>query len=281
MKIAVLIPTRNRTRRLVAAITMFEEQAKGNHDVTYHLIADADDENSCKIAALMMRDIEPKIVWHVDTDRRVQHRVNQALKSIDAEAYIIWADDLFCVTRHWDEIVHLAMTEHGLKAFAWTEQSDPANHTATTLSRQYVDAMANPHPGYFAFWFGDTWIAEVFELAHGEAMPIVQDLQVGGQRGTTAGMRDLAFWFDFFAATRTERIDQAIELAHALGIKLEDRGQILADMERRDLWQKGRVPMYEEVFGAGGDKREPSETYLRLKADADAWLVRNAERRAA
>ena len=130
--------------------------------------------------------------------------------------------------------------------------------------------MCRRLPEYFPFWFGDTWVAEVYELAHCRPLPIIQNLPWGGKRGKTRGMRDLEFWFDFFAATRIERIAEARGVAFANSVKFDPPQAMLDDMKRRDAEQRARVPQFNEAFGA--DAGEPSETYLNMKATAQQWL---------
>jgi hypothetical protein len=95
---------------------------------------------------------------------------------------------------------------------------------------------------------------------------------MGGKRGKTQGMRDLPFWFDFFARTRVERIREAEKVAREWGYTvdvLRDRREQLEFLEQCDRNQLIRIKDYERIFNA--DRGEPSEVYKQVKAKAEAW----------
>ena len=264
MKIDVIIPSRGHPTRLMAVLTCFDQLATGQHEVTYRIVCDMDDPLTCKAA----ESLKLRTAIHIGTGN-LQTRMNEAAREGEAHIVTTAADDVFPLAQDWDGILAIGI-EQNLPAFSWQEVKDPTNHTNLVFSHKWLGAVGRMLPEYFPFWFGDTWVAEVFEMAFTRSMPIIKNLPWGGKRGKTLGMRDLAFWFDFFAATRVERIAEARAVCFAWNIPFEMPEAMAADMQRRDAEQLARVPQYEEWFGA--DQGDPTEQYVKMKAAADQWL---------
>ena len=265
MKIDVIIPSRGNPTRLMAVLTCFDQLSTGNHEVTYRIICDMDDPLTCKAA----ESLKLNTAIHIGTGN-LQTRMNDAAKEGDAQIVTTAADDVFPLAQDWDGILAVADAKN-IPAFSWQEVRDPTNHTNLVFSRKWLKAVGRMLSEYFPFWFGDTWVAEVFEMAFTQPMPIISNLPWGGRRGKTRGMRDLAFWFEFFAATRIERVAEARALCFAYERKFEVPEAMAADMKRRDAEQLTRVPQYEQWFGA--NQGDPSEQYVKMKTAADQWLV--------
>ncbi len=267
MKIDVIIPSRGNPLRLMAVLTCFDALATGDHDITYRVVCDMDDPLTWKAVSALPG---MEIAIHAG-EGPLSARMNEAAREGDADVVTGAADDTFPLAQHWDGLIAVGI-EGGHPAFSWQEVNDPANTTMLVFSRRWLDAIGRMLPEYFPFWFGDTWVAEVYEMAYQRPLPIATNLPWGGKRGKTKGMRDLAFWFDFFAATREERLDEARELVG----EIEINPAMLADMKKRDIEQLERVPQFNEWFGA--DQGEPSALYLSTKARAEAWLAEHVEK---
>lgn len=265
MNIDVIIPSRGRPIQLLSVITCFDALATGEHEIQYRVICDTDDELTRKMCRQMPH---VEVVIH-SGEGNLSHRMNQAAVNSVADIITGAADDTYPLAQGWDAILEVGLMQ-GHHVFSWQEVNDPTNHTMIVFSRKWLDAVGRMLPEYFPFWFGDTWVAEVYELAFQRPLPIVQNLQWGGKRGHTKGMHDLAFWFQFFAATRVERIAEARAVCFTWNQPFTENRLMLADMERRDAEQLKRVPHYEEVFGA--NQGEPKPQYVEMKAAAEAWL---------
>jgi hypothetical protein len=267
MKIAVVLPSRGNPGRLQAVLMALDHLSSGRHEIAYHLIVDADDRDTLELPLAWARQ---GVVFRHGGDPAVSHfnRINKLVRTLDADAVSWFADDVFPLAMHWDALIANGI-DQGLPAFAWMEITDPDNMTYPILSKRWLDAVGYMFPEYFPFWFVDTWIMEVYELAFADSMPIVQNLPVGGRRGGTRGMHDLEYWFRFFAATHPERERDARRLADALAVDVPDEGRIAMSREhhKRFLRQLENVDVYEQTFGA--DSVVPSVRYLRLKAEAD------------
>lgn len=276
MKITIGLPSRNRPAGLLSVLTAFNALASGTHQITYAVILDDDDYVSLEQFAHWDKSgMLPDGVklFSGPRDRTVNARFNDAMTACPAEVYSQACDDAFPLAFHWDKLLAGASQ---IPAFSWQECNDPSNATYLVISERWRQAVGRFYPEYFPFWFADTWIAEVYTLAFAKPIGVVNQLRMGGKRGHTQGMRDLAFWFDFFAATRVERMAEAVSIAKAHGFSLnveQDRAQQLQAMREGDTFQRGRVSLYEAAFKA--NLGEPSDLYKGAKFRAECWMAEN------
>ena len=274
MKITVGLPSRNRPAGLLAVLTAFDALASGLHEIAYAVIVDDDDYVTLEqVAHWEKSGMLPQGVRLFPAPRlkTVNARFNDAIEACPAEVYMQACDDAFPLAFHWDVLLAGAAQ---IPAFSWQECNDPSNATYLAMSERWRAAVGRFYPEHFPFWFADTWIAEVYNLAFAEPIAIVNQLQMGGKRGHTQGMRELAFWFEFFAATRAERCAEAVAVAKAHGFSLNverERAQQLQAMRAADAYQMGRVSVYEAAFKA--NLGEPSAMYKAAKFRAECWLA--------
>ena len=267
MKLDVLIPSRGRAQSLQAVLVSMDALSTGEHDVRYVVLCDEDDPAGTSTVASRIQGINLKVIQ--GPRRLVNAWENEIIAASDADAFMPWADDLYCLSPGWDQIIKRVLEK--VPAFSWQEIQDPQNHTAIVLDAKWVRTVGKFFPEHFPFWFSDTWLKEVFGFAYGANMPIVEALQFSHNRTPTLNMRDLEFWFRVFAATRGERISEAQRIVLAYDLKWKDPAPLLALFEQGDAMQLDRVPQYERAFGA--NKGEPSAAYLEAKAKAEKLLA--------
>jgi hypothetical protein len=266
MRIHVLVPSRGREQSLQAVLVSLFSLSSGVNDVEYTVICD-DDDISTRSTAMTLRGLDVSVKCG---PRRLIHKTeNEIVTKSEADVFMPWADDLFCVTPHWDEMLRKVVEQ--VPAFSWQEVQDPKNHTAIVLEKKWVQAVGRFYPEHFPFWFADTWMKEVFAFVYGEDMPIVQPLRFSHKREPTLNMHDLEFWFKVFAATRYERIQESKKVCAAYGRTWVARPEFVTLFEKQDQMQLERVPQYELAFGA--NQKEPSQMYLEAKAKAERFLT--------
>lgn len=258
-------------------MTALDALSTGNHKVTYAVIVDDDDYVTLEQlehwekSGFLPSNVRKFVGARTKT---VNARVNEAVKECPGDIYSQIVDDCFPLTQHWDAIFHAAKD---LPAFCWQERNDPENATFLIISEKWRQATGRFYPEYFPFWFADTWLAEVYRLAFGEPIAVIQQLCMGGKRGVTQGMRDVAFWFKFFACTRNERIVEAFLLSSAYG-KPQDiwkaRAADIEVMEKADAYQLTQVPRYEAVMKA--NLGEPTPLYLKCRERAERLMLDEA-----
>ena len=270
MKISVILPSRSRPAGMLAVLKAYDALATGNHEIHYTLIVDDDDQHTSE-QSIFWNNVNyfPENTHIMEAPRvdTVNARFNQAVEALPADAYIQACDDAFPVSFHWDALIYGAKE---MPAYSWQELNDPSNATYLCINERWREAVGRFYPEYFPFWFADIWIAEVFLLAFAKPISVVNQLQVGGKRGHTQGMRDLRFWFDFYAATRGERWDEAVKVAKAWGFTLNksEREEQFKMLEEGDAYQITQIERYEKVFNA--DDGDPSLMYCNAKSFADS-----------
>lgn len=274
MKITVGLPSRNRPAGLLSTLTALDALATGSNQITYAVIIDDDDYvtleqvDHWKMSGMLPAGVVVRAGPRVLT---VNARFNQVIEAHPADVYMQACDDAFPLAFQWDKLMAGAKD---IPAYSWQECNDPSNATYLVISDRWKQAVGRFYPEYFPFWFADTWVAEVFTLAFAKPIGVVNQLQMGGKRGKTQGMRDLAFWFEFFAETRVERIAEAVKIAAAHGFTVNpetDRAEQLAAMRAGDVYQLSRCATYEAAFSA--NLGEPSTVYKAAKFRADCWLA--------
>ncbi len=283
MRITIGLPSRNRPAGLLSVLTALDKLSSGAHDIAYGVLMDDDDYvtleqfEQWKKAGMLPENVTEFVG---PRDRTLNARMNDVYRDLPAELYSQVADDQFPMSLHWDKMFQACAK---MPAFAWTEATDAENATFLVVSHAWFKVTGRYTVEYFPFWFADTWLAEVYRLAFGMPLSVINQLLMGhGRRGATQGMRDLKFWFEFFAATRAERIDEAQRIADAWQQNvavLTDRQQELALMREGDAFQLSRVPQFEAAFHA--NLGEPSPMYLAAKARAEGWLAEHAQKVAA
>lgn len=281
MKILVAILTRKRPIALTALVYALDALAKFPERVTYAVRADDDDPHTYEAAQRMARDGGLPVVYghgerYPGLGQIWNETLAQTARSVDWDVCYLASDGYVPVSQSWDVVLESFFNEPTRAACSWTELNDPTNPTHIIITRKWYDALQGkvcPENPPFVFWFaGDTWLREVHELAFGKPIPILDRLVLAGRRGTTNGMRDLAFWFSAFNRSRTQRLTQAFKLANAYGVTAPNPAPLFELMEKRDEYQLSQVPVYEQAFRA--DTTPPNERYLIAKALAEEYLCK-------
>lgn len=268
MRIAVLLLSRGRPAGLVAAIQSLHATASGALPVEYVVCGDDDDPTMAEARAVLG---SLPVTWSINPRPDALGRAWNlgALAAGGWDIALFTGDDTVPVTWHWDMVMaDRAPRSDG--AFAWTEANDPDNCTYWVTTRAWHDAVGRACPEIFPYWFNDTWVAEQHLFAFGRPIPVDRELVMGGRRGTTREMREVAFWFQVFAATRPQRIAEAARIARAVGRTAPDPAPMLAWCATWDEAQHASVPRYNAIFAA--DTVPPTPRYLRLRAEAERLL---------
>lgn len=255
MRLTVAVPSKGNPAGLVSTLHALKTLSSKENDLTLVAIVD---EKTPELSLC------PYAVERIGkTETTLAARVNQVFKDFPADWYTQVNDDTLPLTQDWDKWFSVP-----LPAFCWQEALDPQNVTYLAISDKWFQSIGF-YAEWFPFWFADTWISEVHRLAFGQGVPQLAGLRLGGSRGKTRGLRDLDFWFRFFAETRPERLEQAQRVAKAFDFTMADPAPMIALLENADKEQLSRVQEYEQKFMAQG---EPSALYLKAKARAQAHL---------
>lgn len=272
-RIAILILTRGRPAGLVAAVQALHATATGALPIQYVLCCDDDDDQTIEESAALLEHL-PVLISRNPRPDALGTAWNLGARAADPwDMALFTGDDTVPLTQHWDA----RMAEHfvaGRSAWAWTEANDPGNCTYWVTTRRWHDAVGQACPQLFPYWFNDTWVAETHLFAFADPIHIDPACIMGGRRGTTREMREVAFWFRIFAATRPQRIAEAARIARAFGREPPDPAPMLAWCARWDEAQQASVPAYNAAFGA--DQVPSTPRYRRLRAQAERLLAPSA-----
>lgn len=271
MKIAMICMTRENPMGLLTALHALKSLSSGEHEIIYNVRVDLDDRQALD-ALSWYRSIGNDVAMTLGARPITLGQAwNESVPEGEWDALGIICDDVIPLMPHWDRAIHQLIVDRGFHGFAWMEANDPTNVTYPILSRRYYEAQGRIFPTWFPFWFADTWLSQVYELAKGEPFTLVKDMQLGGVRGHTAGMRDLGFWVDFWRATRPLRVQEAQIVRDKMGWPEIDIIPILTKFTRLD-WQ-WNVAAIEEARGA--NQGDAPERYLIAKERALRWLEEN------
>lgn len=225
------------------------------------------------------------VIWsrtpRENTLMRVFNRLGEADHGCDILA--AFADDFTMVTKDWDNIYRYAVTLMP-KGFGTAWAVDHMHHgpnvcTAPVITRGMMERMGFFMPPWFPFWFSDLWLEEMGAFV-GCRLPLAANVELPDGRGQTTGMRDVAFWGDFFQKTRKVRTELASRLIDemyagnpglqiSLKFNLQALGLFYFQRNER-LFNPAAAAHTEETQGA--EINPPSERYLAAKADAEAFL---------
>lgn len=274
MKIAVLIPSRNRPRMLSAVITALHELKSGENEIIYRVGCDEDDAETKQLLLDYTQVFDYPIGFLCDQEQGTIGAIwNKLAQTVEADIYSCMIDDAFPISPHWDrEMVNLAKK---YQAFTWFEVSAPHNAGYPTCTKEWLNKVGYIVPEHFPFWFMDTWFVEMVQFVTNEGVPASQRMALYSKQEETQNLRDLQFWWDFFRATRPMRLRAAHKLLEPMVYEdfLASRQQFITAGNNRDREFSG-----EKIFNLEkerGSKTEPSQKYLLAKAKAERYIIDN------
>ena len=274
MKIGLIIGTRGNPRRAAAVVETARALASGKHELDIVVSCDNDD---------------PGTIYHFTTypgvrldvaERpagvaQVWNRCIPRMSFDGVDIVVALADDGFIATPHWDECLAILATEgrfpREILAFALHDTANPGQPTVLGGSLEWIDRLDGKMiDDRFPFWFADTAYAETWSFVTGEFLPILP-ITVASRPGRyNPRLRDMGFWWDFYVATRGERLLLAENIRRNLGLSLPSGRlrEILDAWEARDaLGRPGAIEI-----AAGLPHREPDERYIAAYAAARNYM---------
>jgi hypothetical protein len=166
LSIAVLLPTRARPESVVRLLRSIEKTVAVAPKVSMHLRLDGDD----KVMLKAMRDIQRGSAITVEAS--VGPRValgatwNNLWRNVDADIYMLCADDMIFESERWDEKVREHFWEDRLKlVFGSDNMQDGKLATHFFLSHEGCELLGYFCPPEFEAIYLDTWVDEVYREA--------------------------------------------------------------------------------------------------------------------
>lgn len=272
MKIAILIPSRNRPRLLSAAITALHELESGENEVTYRVGCEWGDTETI-YAANESRAVSYAFNRPPKNDAITIGAIwNSMASHKEADIYSCMIDDAFPISPHRDK--EMARLAKQYDAFSWYEVSAPHNVGYPTCTRAWLDKIGYIVPDHFPFWFSDTWFSEMAQFVTGNPVPVSTQMSLYSKQEATQNLRNLDFWWGFFKATRVIRLREAFAILDCnWNVFLETRKPFIDAGNARD--EEFRGACIAELENARAVKSEPSQRYLLAKKRAEEYLERN------
>lgn len=276
MRIAVLIPSRNRPRQLSAAITALHEMESGENEVKYLVGIDSDDVKT-------REGMKNNEVAHILTMPNGIITIGNIWNFLagyakkDADIYSCMIDDAFPISPHWD--VEMCKMAQRFPYFSWYEVSATQNPGYPTCTKEYLNKVGYITPEHFPYWFMDSWMAELSQFITNEPIPVSQRLALYSKQENTQNFRHLSWWWGFWNSTRIIRLREAhnIVLQHADQVTFEEfkrsRQHWIDTGNSRDREFRGE--RIAELENARAVTTEPSQKYLLAKAKAEQYLIDN------
>jgi hypothetical protein len=278
MKIAYLLATRGNPLMAGATIELARLNASGKHEIEFLIGADRDDKATIKYFWNHYPDITVSVADRSPTLGSVWNRLAACST---ADAFCPLGDHVFIVSPNWDEAISKFCPQGSVSIVAFTDSATPQTATYPVISRGWYE-LAGLYTDYFPFWFDDTWIEETWQFMTGQRIYISNQLQLLNKHTKTRRMRDLRFWWSFFAALRPERMAIAARIRKAVGV--EPLTPALLELVRRE-WELRddrhliQVDEIQMAFG-GAPQGAPSSEYL-VALDAAKTRLRQLSVRAA
>lgn len=266
MKIAVCIASRGRPEQLRKTL----EYLQSTMELPETVISVAIDSDDMLGDAFVNT---PRVLWSsYPREDCLGEKYNRAQKQVDADVFLLWADDMTIITPAWDRKLADAAKTFGADAgVLYFGKVEGVFLPGVAVNKKMIEYMGRFHNELFFFWFGETWVDEIGRFAD-RILHVNIDVQLlEGVKGKSRGVREITFWAELFDRMRPARraiaekiIDESseptwrkIQLRQRLaGLEqwLAQRNSKLRDPEQAKMLEK---------FYSSGDA--PDERYDRMK----------------
>lgn len=276
--VSLCIASRGRPGML--AQTAAASDAAATLDATRVVIGVDRDQVPDVITARLLLAAGPRFVASIaDREDSLGAKYNRIQGAHAADLYVCGCDDTIIPTPGWDAKLLRAAAGFkdgiGIVYFGHVPGAFQPGIAVTHKLATLMGGMFNPH---FPFWWHDTWLDEIGRMIGRIAHADVDVIQ-HGPIGETRGLRDVAFWAEFFDSTRTLRVRKALDIIGQLDETRAFKDQLVgrinplceAFRERNALL---RDPDKARAFEASNSIDAPADArYERAKASAEQLLV--------
>lgn len=271
MKVAVILATRGRPAKALAAIEALRILESGKHTVEVMLACDDDDPAD---SAGFFRAYDGVTVDVAPRPAGVGECWNRLAEKVDADLVVHLADDALILNPSWDDTAVRLFGE-----FAWPhpdiaiagmhDTNSPGQATLFVFRPGWVR-----HCGFldtrFPFWFADTAIQELWTFVTGTTLPFLPLIVKLPKGDFNPRLRDMGLWWTLYAATRQERLQTAAKVRAALNLPRPDNlADIVAAHQSRDLQA---YPDSVDLVRHMKHRKPPDEKYVSARYAALAYL---------
>lgn len=266
--------TRGNPQKALAAIEIAKSLSSDLHELNFIVCCDVDDDLTQKKANEYCILRENCMVSIAPAPFALGELWNRGAKLIpDADIFCPIVDDSFIAVPDWDELIakHMERQPRHAKLLGWNDRANPGLMTLPIVGAEWYKT-AGLYPGWFPYWFYDTWVAEVYSFVTGELPVLPPELLLVAKKGVTQRMRELGFWWDFYSRLRPERLAEAERLRNHYNISMAPMNldNAVRYWDTRDQSFKPRIAQMEADMSG---LQMPSERYRIAKAAAEAKIA--------
>lgn len=277
MSVTVCIASRGRPKEALHTIaTLISGMALPDTQIVIAL----DNDEAGAYRSLSVIPPERLIVSNADREDSLGAKYNRAAACAPAstDLFVLWADDTVTPTIGWDaRLKEKADLFNGEAGVVYFGNVPGVFLPGIAVTKAFVEAQGFFCPPMFPFWWHDTWIDEVARFADRILVADVEVQLLDELKGNSRGVREIAFWGQFFDRLRGARIEaaqriiatepqawrreQLTQRIPSMAEFLNNRNKPCSDPEQA----KALEAHYS--FDAPADER-----YIRLKAAAEAMI---------
>lgn len=282
--LSVLIPSRGRPDKLLRCVQSLLVDHQIPDGVEIVIGFDDDDElyqhsaNLIQSLALHPSQLQVRLGPRCHT---LAQLLNEMADHSTGKWVMGFCDDLTFEDERWHEkiLAGAAKLPRGLGIAFPCDPLHPNFPSLPVVSRHSIKALGYYMAPGFPFWFTDTWWNEIGIIT---GLRVECDVLVHNPdgKGKTHGLKDVAFWRDFFDATRPMRLKDALNLARAAyNDGSPEITRMMAELPQRQqycvqLMDQIRNPQVIAALEKDGSDSQPGPHYEEVKQMATDLMQR-------
>ena len=273
MTVCVCLASRGRPSLLNQTVKQLDQLAKLDSTII-SIGLDSDD-----VDAHAVEPIKRTRVSIAEREDALGEKYNRCARGIDADVFVLWADDVVTTTEGWDEKLDEAakLFTDGM-GIIYFGKIEGVLQPGIAVTRKMIDMMGFFCVPYFPYWWHDTWIDEIGRMSDRIISVDIKMELLQGMAGKSRGVREILFWAELFDRLRDKRREVAENIIRAGDDqpwrKVQTRSRIRQVEQMvnhrnsilRDPNEAARLEKHYS-FDAPADER-----YLRMKAKAEEML---------
>lgn len=273
MTVCVCLASRGRPELLNRTIKQLDQLARLDSTII-SVGLDSDD-----IDAQSVEQTDRVMVSVAAREDALGQKYNRCAAGIDADVFVLWADDVITTTEGWDEkldeVAKLFTDGIGIIYFGKIEG---VLQPGIAVTRKMMDAMGFFCVPYFPYWWHDTWIDEIGRMADRILSVDIKMELLQGMAGKSRGVREILFWAEFFDRMRDERRRVAENIIREGNDQPWRKVQVRSRIRQVEQWVNHRNSILRDPKEAARLEKHYSfdapadDRYLRLKAKAEEMM---------
>lgn len=276
MKVNCCIPSRGRHKLVGDCVRQLLATAKLEDT---RIVVGLDDDEAVAADTQFPGDGERAIYSIEPREDSLGAKYNRCAVASPADIYVLWSDDQTITSPGWDQVlVETAKQFTDGIGVLYFGKVPGILQPGMAVTQGFIDQVGYFAPPYFPYWWHDTTIDEIGRLSGRIVNCDITVKMLADLKGASRGVRDIAWWANFFDATRPERIaaaDRIIDSGNDQPYRRTQLRQQRAGMIRllreRESGNRDAVTARDRekyfAFDAPADER-----YARVKATAQRML---------